>query len=449
MPSLTRLARDVAAKIWPVIRSRSRQGWFWLIATRDPITWADLRAGGTGLIYPLSRTYGGRFAAAAGIVLLLLLVLPWHTQERSWINEIWDFYSMNKDALAPVWAPLGTILVGIGIVTVGIGTMLVAGRQARIAAKQAQIAERGAITTAFYNAVSRLASDKIEERLGGIYMLERISRESPEDHWTVMENLTAFVRERTRPEAEWLSKPLDQRIADRAYSLWETAGRPVGRSDEFGAKAKAVEEGKTRGPTATDIAAVLAAIRRRSWDDSTLEAPLKRVPQAWGKLDLREGVLRGGDLHGAHLEHADLRRAHLEYADLRGAHLEQAELFQAHLEHADLRGTHLEHAALVMAHLECIDLRWAHLEHATLVGAHLENASLDEANLKGTNLGDAHLKDARLTRAHLEGADLTGVEGLTQKQIEEALGDAETKLPEGLSRPAHWTQPERGAEPAA
>jgi hypothetical protein len=43
-----------------------------------------------------------------------------------------------------------------------------------------------------------LGSDKLEVRLGGIYSLERISKESPDDYWTVMENLTAFVRERSR-----------------------------------------------------------------------------------------------------------------------------------------------------------------------------------------------------------------------------------------------------------
>jgi hypothetical protein len=30
---------------------------------------------------------------------------------------------------------------------------------------------------------------------GGIYSLERISKESPDDYWTVMEILTAFVRD--------------------------------------------------------------------------------------------------------------------------------------------------------------------------------------------------------------------------------------------------------------
>ena len=67
-------------------------------------------------------------------------------------------------------------------------------------------------------AVEQLGSDKLEVRLGGIYSLERISKESPDDYWTVMENLTAFVRERSRRnEAERTSQDLEQRVSRRAY----------------------------------------------------------------------------------------------------------------------------------------------------------------------------------------------------------------------------------------
>jgi hypothetical protein len=61
------------------------------------------------------------------------------------------------------------------------------------------------ITESYSMAVEQLAHEKIEVRLGGIYTLERISRESPDDYWTVMETLTAFVRELARwkePDAE-------------------------------------------------------------------------------------------------------------------------------------------------------------------------------------------------------------------------------------------------------
>ncbi len=39
----------------------------------------------------------------------------------------------------------------------------------------------------------------LEVRLGGIYALERIARDSPKDHWTIMEVLTAYVRENSPP----------------------------------------------------------------------------------------------------------------------------------------------------------------------------------------------------------------------------------------------------------
>jgi hypothetical protein len=236
MLSVTRLAADVASTIWPPLAARFQQVWRWLIAPRDPLNRAILRVRGARLIYLLSSTYGARLAVATGISLVLLLVLPWHAQERFSISKVWDFYTRNRDALTPALAPLGTILVGLGTIAVGIGTMRVNRQQAKTSAQQA-------VTTAFYNAVSRLASDKIEERLGGIYMLERISRDSLDDHWTVMETLTAFIRERTQPEAErrknWLGKrqrvrwpPKTGQAAKRESSLG-TAGWPEVRLVEY------------------------------------------------------------------------------------------------------------------------------------------------------------------------------------------------------------------------
>jgi len=63
------------------------------------------------------------------------------------------------------------------------------------ARKNILIAEEGKITDRFSKAVELLGSDKLDTRLGGIYALERIARDSQKDHWTVMEVLTAFVRE--------------------------------------------------------------------------------------------------------------------------------------------------------------------------------------------------------------------------------------------------------------
>jgi Pentapeptide repeats (8 copies) len=65
----------------------------------------------------------------------------------------------------------------------------------------------------------------------------------------------------------------------------------------------------------------------------------------------------------------------------------------------------------------------------------LSGADLTEANLSGVDLSDMNLK-----WTNLSGADLSRTTNLTQKQIEEAFGDEQTKLPEHLKRPADWSR---------
>jgi hypothetical protein len=50
----------------------------------------------------------------------------------------------------------------------------------------------------------------------------------------------------------------------------------------------------------------------------------------------------------------------------------------------------------------------------------------------------SYLEDAHLEGADLCGADLRGTTGLTEAQLAAASGDASTKLPEGVARPAAW-----------
>jgi hypothetical protein len=90
----------------------------------------------------------------------------------------------------------------------------------------------------------------------------------------------------------------------------------------------------------------------------------------------------------------------------------------------------LENAQLNVAYLAGADLREAHLEGAHMGGSHLKNA----------NLTACYLERADLWEAHVEGANLTDAKGLTQSQLDQALGDSSTQLPEGLSAPTHWTE---------
>ncbi|MDH6113822.1 uncharacterized protein YjbI with pentapeptide repeats [Kitasatospora sp. MAP12-15] len=84
------------------------------------------------------------------------------------------------------------------------------------------------------------------------------------------------------------------------------------------------------------------------------------------------------------------------------------------------------------------DLVGAKLKGADLRGASLRGAYLIEADLRGADLRTADLIGADLRGADLSGADLTGTVFLIQSQLEAARGDAATKLPPTLTRPAHW-----------
>jgi uncharacterized protein YjbI with pentapeptide repeats len=78
------------------------------------------------------------------------------------------------------------------------------------------------------------------------------------------------------------------------------------------------------------------------------------------------------------------------------------------------------------------------LARADLCGASLRGAYLTGADLRGADLSAADLTGADLRGADLRGADLTGSMFLTQSQIDAAAGDASTRLPPSLARPAHW-----------
>ncbi|MFC9428280.1 pentapeptide repeat-containing protein [Streptomyces sp. NPDC056987] len=84
------------------------------------------------------------------------------------------------------------------------------------------------------------------------------------------------------------------------------------------------------------------------------------------------------------------------------------------------------------------DLLGARLRAADLRGADLRGAYLIAADLRGADLRLADLIGADLRDADLRGADLTGSIFLVQTQVNAARGDADTRLPPSLARPAHW-----------
>jgi len=155
------------------------------------------------------------------------------------------FMSGNADR---AWPPLATFGTALGATIVAIATLM------RHFAQTDADRQRRIVET-FSKAVEQLGSDKLEVRVGAIFALERLSKESPDDYWTVMEVLAAFIHDRMRYTT------ILERLHKRAYFLWLAAGQPEDRSDQFWAEAVRLE-GLEQTPT--DIAAILTVIGRRS-----------------------------------------------------------------------------------------------------------------------------------------------------------------------------------------
>jgi len=393
---------------------------------------------------------------ALALAAVLLIGLGWTAAHVDWSHKVFmaAFWTEKPEDVR------NAVLVFGGVVAAALGLALAAARthaadlqaraaneQARVANTQARIAEQGHITDRFTKAIEQLGSGKLEVRLGAIYALERIARDSKRDHGPIMETLTAYVREK----APWPPRLVDSSI--------EAPWKP----DD---KMEVSEEGVVKLPV--DIRAVLAVIaqRRREHDVEGQQLDLRGtdlrgadlVRASLEKLFFMEANLERAAFMEAHLEGTVFLRAHLEGAYLTQAHLEGANLDMAHLGRAVLQKAHLEGASLQLsfcrrasfteAHLERASLMQAHLEEADLEGARLDGANLKGAHLQGANLKRAWLEGANLTGARLEGADLSWARGLTQKQLDSAYSDAETKLPEGLTvknRRPLWQGHHRGA----
>jgi uncharacterized protein YjbI with pentapeptide repeats len=253
----------------------------------------------------------------------------------------------------------------------------------------------------------QLASDKIAMRLGGIYALEGVmnASERPEPYrGPVLEMLCAFVRE---------------------YTIGKTvSGKPA-----IDIQAALTVIGSHKGQELPDLAEVnipganLSGANLRGADLNSAYLNSAYLSGA----NLSGANLLGANLSGANLTGSKLSRVDLTGADLTGANLGLADLNGAYLSAANLTGANLSGTNLRSVDLSGANLRGANLRGANLSGAHPIGADLNGANLRGADLTGVNLRGANLT-----GAKLSGAKNLIQTQLNEACGNNETELPEGL-----------------
>jgi uncharacterized protein YjbI with pentapeptide repeats len=256
----------------------------------------------------------------------------------------------------------------------------IAQENARIANENLRVVEEGKLTDRFSKAVELLVDEKLEARLGGIYALERIAQDSQKDHWTIVEILTAFVRQNSK------SKPKSENEAELQSSEPERI-KLIGHQD---------------------IQAVLTVIGRRKWIETEGKNKLLLVYVDLSKVDLYE---------------ANLSRAYMFFADLSKAYLNGADFRFTLLQDANLSGAYLRRTNLSYADLSGANLSSALLTDADLSFANLENADLNSADFERANLNNARLKDANLTKVK----NLTLIQLLSAKDYYDAKLTKELK----------------------
>ena len=242
--------------------------------------------------------------------------------------------------------------------------------------KNVQLAQERLIAERFMTAITQLGHESVATRTGAIYALERVAHDSPKEYWTIMEILTAFVRENTASNFQQEDTSLDHPKTETQIP-----------------KLRFVKEQLEETKIRTDIQAALTVIVRRNVDKDPKDH----------KIDLRNTDIRGADLHKANLQRADLRKA-----DLCGADLQSANLYEADLDYANLCGSILCEAKLQSCNLHAANLSRANLNRTLLSKANLSAANLGGASLRAANLSEANLYKANLQGANLKGANLSG-----------------------------------------
>ena len=332
--------------------------------------------------------------------------------------------------------------------------------QRKTAEEQWKTAEQTHFTTLYSKAIQQLGENAvvrsggkesiapaIEVRIGAIYALERIAKESDADYRPIVETLCAYVRRNSGPVIEIASTDGERHSRVSMYDVANDIRKEV--------KARHYEQYVERA----DIRAAINVLMRRSPDRRILEGYSTEEPPSlypmqtdqWKEVWRRARSLSADEFHELFRERrlreyrelhrrrfknmagfldeldswkssngdagwtVDLSDAVLqgivaEQGDFRRMTLRRARLEGAWLEGAQMQGANLEEARLQGAYVADGNLRGATLEGAWLTGVHLFGADMDGVILSGSRLDEATFTSARMGGADMGGANAEGAD---------------------------------------
>lgn len=252
------------------------------------------------------------------------------------------------------------------------------GESLRATKDQYGLSQQIAVTDRFEKAVVQLASDTVDTRIAGVYLLERLANDSPTDSKVVYAILSAFVRNHT----------------NASECAHQTPQGPIAR-------------------VPPDIQAAMDAVSQR------------RAELLYERLDLREVCIAYLNLHHGSLSHADLSKA-----DLTGAILDRVNMLGAVCQSANFSDT--IQASVILTHANLIG---ANFTNAVLTSPGFENAKLQNANFSHTTLYQPWFIGANLSGANFENATLKGA------NFTDIYYDSTTLWPAGFTPPVSRPAP--------
>ncbi|MFI6865370.1 pentapeptide repeat-containing protein [Nocardia sp. NPDC050406] len=320
------------------------------------------------------------------------------------------------------WAKVGALATAVA----AIGALVFTNASLRVSAEQQRLAAQGQVAERFTRAGEMLGDDSSHVRMGGLYLLEQLARDSERYRRESFEVIGAFVRDTASlrkapcaadiqidPEAKPPRAPVEVQaaltiIGRRTGSIGheiDIAHTCLAGADLRGAQlSDALLDGsvlaRARLTGANLHWADLRGADLRGVDADDVVVPNSDVALDSVVVDLSAAFLSGADLSGASFRMADFHEAFLTGAILRDASMPDTNATDTHWSKADMSGVFLMGS----------DFGRALLDDTRFVGAQLREVSFVGASMRGADLTDAHLGGADLRGADLTGATLTGAD---------------------------------------
>ncbi len=360
-------------------------------------------------------------AGAVGVVLIGGILSGW----------FWDKLGGDTESFSTTLRNVALVIGGVAAILLAVWRSRVSERQATITQYQAETAQQSLMNERYQRGAEMLGSEVLSVRLGGIYALQRLAVEHPNQyHIQIMRLFCAFVRLPTKDQSLEVGQAAIEpgTLVGRRQDV-ETIMEAIGSRAQSRIDIERKEDFRLdlRGANLHEAQLLGADLSNAMFHHSNLSSV------NFANTDLTDSFLSYADLSRAQFHDVNFTRTRLWFTNLSGAMLQDADLPRTDFSNANLVGTNFLGANLSGANFQDAKAANAWFELANLSGASFLRADLSGARLMRADLSSAHFWDADLNQANIADANLSGAEfsvggqqagkGLTHVQIDQARAD--------------------------